>query len=206
MPSPWERPEAPGLFTVLESATRVGHYKWYAMGIFELLGTWVAMLRPPAVQATLGAHCAEWAFAAEIFQRRLGTVDGRTAEDWTVPPSAGHEAWLGHVGDPGLFDGEPEPADSALTVAALAGGYRVLLPRMAAELRLHRNWSAVHSDAPTIRAIELVQRDVENQVIVGEMMLQQLLQSSAEVDIAAARVAALESELVALGGLLGPGD
>ena len=40
--APWDRRELPGLFTVEESARRVGNYKWIEMRLFEVLGGWVA--------------------------------------------------------------------------------------------------------------------------------------------------------------------
>src|SRR5262249_2295755 len=42
--APWDRRELPGLFTVEESARRVGNYKWTEMRLFEVLGGWVATI------------------------------------------------------------------------------------------------------------------------------------------------------------------
>ena len=39
--APWDRRELPGAFDVVESAKRVGHYKWVEMRLFEALGGWV---------------------------------------------------------------------------------------------------------------------------------------------------------------------
>jgi hypothetical protein len=36
--APWDRRELPGLFGVVESARRVGNYKWIEMRLFEALG------------------------------------------------------------------------------------------------------------------------------------------------------------------------
>src|SRR5437016_6155666 len=36
--TPWDRRELPGLFSVEESARRVGNYKWVEMRLFEVLG------------------------------------------------------------------------------------------------------------------------------------------------------------------------
>ena len=40
--APWDRRELPGLFTVEESARRVGAYSWVEMRLFEALGGWIA--------------------------------------------------------------------------------------------------------------------------------------------------------------------
>ena len=44
----------PGLFTVEESAARVGHYKWIEMRLFETLGGWVATVPELDVKMVLG--------------------------------------------------------------------------------------------------------------------------------------------------------
>ena len=36
--APWDRRELPGLFSVEETARRVGNYKWAEMRLFEALG------------------------------------------------------------------------------------------------------------------------------------------------------------------------
>lgn len=191
---------------MLESAARVGHYHWYTRHLFEAVGTWVSIVPDPAVKAVLGRHCAEYAFAARIWHDRLGTIRDRTPEDWIVAPSAGHEAWVDRLVDPGVFDADGNRSATPiedLAADALVGLYRIMIPRLASALRAHRNGSAAHSDAPTIRAIELVERDLAEQRLVGEMILESVLADADAVRRAADRVASLEAELVGLGGLLG---
>ena len=46
----------PGLFSVEETARRVGNYKWVEMRLFEVLGGWVATVPELDVKLVLGRH------------------------------------------------------------------------------------------------------------------------------------------------------
>ena len=61
----------PGLFTVEESAARVGHYKWIEMRLFEVLGGWVATVPELDVKMRLGTHTYHHAWHAELWHKRL---------------------------------------------------------------------------------------------------------------------------------------
>ena len=54
--APWDRRELPGLFSVEETARRVGNYKWAEMRLFEVLGGWVATVPELDVKLVLGRH------------------------------------------------------------------------------------------------------------------------------------------------------
>ncbi len=54
--APWDRRELPGIFSVEESARRVGNYKWAEMRLFEVLGGWVATVPELDVKLVLGRH------------------------------------------------------------------------------------------------------------------------------------------------------
>ena len=69
--APWDRRELPGLFTVEESARRVGTYKWLEMRLFESLGGWVATVPELDVKLVLGRHCYHHAWHAELMDKRL---------------------------------------------------------------------------------------------------------------------------------------
>src|SRR4029077_2889480 len=84
--APWDRRELPGLFSVEESARRVGTYKWLEMRLFEALGGGGATLprlrgQPLAgcvptgpeldVKLVLGRHCYHHAWHAELMDKRL---------------------------------------------------------------------------------------------------------------------------------------
>ncbi|HEY4396133.1 MAG TPA: hypothetical protein VGO28_00530, partial [Acidimicrobiia bacterium] len=69
--APWDRRELPGLFGVVESARRVGNYKWIEMRLFEALGGWVATVPELDVKLVLGRHCYHHAWHAELWNKRL---------------------------------------------------------------------------------------------------------------------------------------
>ena len=55
--APWDRRDLPGSFDVVETARRVGHYKWTEMKLFEALGGWIATIPELDVKMRLGTHC-----------------------------------------------------------------------------------------------------------------------------------------------------
>ena len=69
--APWDRREIPGKFSVEETATRVGHYKWLEMRVFELMGGWVATVPELDIKLRLGTHCYHHAFHSELWHKRL---------------------------------------------------------------------------------------------------------------------------------------
>ena len=69
--APWDRRELPGIFSVEESARRVGNYKWIEMRLFEVLGGWVATVPELDVKLRLGTHCYHHAWHAELWHKRL---------------------------------------------------------------------------------------------------------------------------------------
>src|SRR5947209_17870978 len=69
--SPWDRRELPGLFSVEDSARRIGNYKWTEMRLFEALGGWVATVPELDVKMRLGTHCYKHAWHADLWNKRL---------------------------------------------------------------------------------------------------------------------------------------
>ena len=79
--APWDRRELPGIFTVEDSARRVGNYKWAEMRLFEVLGcvplTGDALALSRLFEAGLAAYRAgDWAHALELFQGALEIAPG----------------------------------------------------------------------------------------------------------------------------------
>ena len=69
--APWDRRELPGIFSVEETARRVGNYKWAEMRLFEVLGGWVATVPELDVKLVLGRHTYHHAWHAELWDKRL---------------------------------------------------------------------------------------------------------------------------------------
>jgi hypothetical protein len=185
------------LFTVEQTAARVGHYKWIEMRIFELLGGWVATIGELGVKLRLGTHCYHHAFHAELWHKRLPELREMNPERLTRPPNPELEALVKALG-------EPEGADQ--TIEKLVGLYRVLLPHLIAAYTFHLNNASQLSDGPTIRSLNFCLLDDIEEWREGEMMVQSLVTSTEGIDRAAIRQAELAKLMLAAGGVAGPGS
>ena len=195
--APWDRREIPGIFTVEETATRVGHYKWIEMRIFELMGGWVATVPELDIKLRLGTHCYHHAFHSELWHKRLPELREMNPDRLTLPPNPEMEAFV---------EAMAGPEDADLTIEKLVGMYRVLLPHLIAAYTYHRNNTSQITDAPTIRSIDFCLQDDMEEWREGEMILQSLIETPEEVQRAAKHQAELTTLMVAAGGVVGPGS
>jgi hypothetical protein len=194
--APWDRRELPGLFGVVESARRVGNYKWIEMRLFEALGGWVATVPELDVKLVLGRHCYHHAWHAELWNKRLPELREMNTERLTEPPNDEMVAFV---------DAVREPEAAELTIEKLVGVYRVLIPRKIAAYTFHLNATSRITDAPTMRSLKFILQDEFEDWREGEMLLQSLISSPDEVERAATRQRELEQLIVAAGGITGPG-
>ncbi|MDQ2648973.1 MAG: hypothetical protein M3Z03_05415 [Actinomycetota bacterium] len=194
--APWDRREIPGSFTVEETARRVGHYKWIEMRLFEVLGGWVATVPELDVKLRLGTHCYHHAWHAELFHKRLPELREMNPDRLTVPPNDELVAFV---------DALTEPEGPDLTIEKLVGAYRVLIPAKIAAYTYHRNNTSSITDAPTIRSLGFILQDEMDDWRDGEMMLQSLIETDAELQRAVDHQAKLQKLLLAAGGIAGPG-
>ena len=194
--APWDRRELPGSFTVEETARRVGNYKWVEMRLFEAMGGWVATVPELDVKLRLGTHCYHHAWHAELWHKRLPELREMNQERLTVAANPEMETFMAAM---------TEPTGADQTIEKLVGMYRVLIPHKVAAYTYHRNNTSTITDAPTIRSLEFALRDEMGDWCDGEMMLQSMILSTADVERAARHQAHLESLLVAAGGITGPG-
>jgi hypothetical protein len=195
--APWDRRELPGLFTVEESARRVGHYAWIEMRLFEALGGWVATVPELDVKTTLGRHCYHHAWHAELWHKRLPELREMRPDRLIRAPNAHLEAFVAALT-------EPEAPD--LTIEKLVGVFRVLLPRKIAAYSYHLAATSRITDAPTIRSLGFILDDEKTDWQEGEMLLQALIETDAEVARAARRQSELEVLITRAGGIAGPGS
>lgn len=195
--APWDRRELPGIFSVEESARRVGNYKWIEMRLFEVLGGWVATVPELDVKMRLGTHCYHHAWHAELWHKRLPELREMNPDRLTVPPNDELVAFV---------DAMTEPEAPELTIEKLVGAYRVLIPHKIAAYTYHLNNTSTITDAPTIRSLRFVLQDELDDWRDGEMLLQSLIDSPEDVDRAAAHQAKLEKLMLAAGGIAGPGS
>lgn len=195
--APWDRRELPGLFSVEESARRVGHYKWTEMRLFEALGGWVATVPELDVKMVLGRHTYHHAWHAELWHKRLPELREMNQERLNVPPNDAYVAFMDAVR-------EPEAAEE--TIEKLVGVYRVLIPRKIGVYTYHLNGTSTITDAPTIRSLKFALQDEFDDWREGEMLLQSLIDTPEKVERAARRQAELERLYIASGGVAGPGS
>lgn len=194
--APWDRRELPGIFTVEESARRVGAYKWVETKLFEALGGWVATVPELDVKLVLGRHCYHHAWHAELWDKRLPELREMNPERLTNPANDGVQAFMDAIS-------EPEGPD--LTIEKLVGVYRVLIPRKIAAYTYHLNGTSEITDAPTIRSLKFILGDEFDDWREGEMLIQSLLDSPVKLERAARRQADLEVIIAGAGGITGPG-
>ena len=195
--TPWDRRELPGSFTVEETAKRVGHYKWIEMRTFEVLGGWVATVPELDVKLRLGTHTYHHAWHAELWHKRLPELREMNPDRLTLPANDAMVRFVEALT-------EPEAADQ--TIEKLVGVYRVFIPHFIAAYTFHKNNTSEITDAPTIRTLGHILQDEFDDWRDGEMMLQSLIETPAEVDRAAAHQAKLEKLMVEAGGIAGPGS
>ena len=195
--APWDRRELPGAFDVVESAKRVGHYKWVEMRLFEALGGWVATVPELDVKMRLGTHCYKHAWHAELWHKRLPELREMNPDRLTLPANEGVEAFMTAM---------TEPEGKEQTIEKLVGVYRVLIPHKIAAYTYHLNNTSAITDAPTIRSLKLALNDEFEDWRDGEMMIQSLLYDDGDVERAALHQARLEKLMVQAGGIAGPGS
>src|SRR5947208_1176052 len=195
--APWDRRQLPGLFDVEETARRVGNYKWIEMRLFEALGGWVATVPELDVKMRLGTHCYKHAWHAELWNKRLPELREMNTERLTLPANDTVVAFI---------DAMCEPESPDQTIEKLVGVYRVLLPHKIAAYTYHLNGTSTITDAPTIRSLRLALQDEFDDWRDGEMLIQSMLESEADVRRAADHQARLESLIVKAGGIAGPGS
>jgi hypothetical protein len=194
--APWDRRELPGLFSVDETARRVGNYKWIEMRLFEALGGWVATVPELDVKLRLGTHCYHHAWHAELWHKRLPELREMNQDRLTVAANEGVEAFMTAVTD---------PTDADQTIEKLVGVYRVLIPHKISAYTYHLNNTSRITDAPTMRSLQFALNDEFDDWRDGEMMIQSLISTPEEVRRAADHQAKLEAMIVAAGGICGPG-
>jgi hypothetical protein len=195
--APWDRRELPGLFSVEDTARRVGNYKWAEMRLFEVLGGWVATVPELDVKLVLGRHTWFHAEHAKRWDERLPELREMNRERLSVPPNPEFETFM---------DGVREPEAADLTIEKLVGAYRVLIPRFIGVYTYHLNGTSRITDAPTIRALTFILQDEYESWRDGEMLLQSLITTPEEAERAARRFQELETLYVASGGIAGPGS
>ena len=193
--APWDRRELPGIFSVEETARRVGHYKWFEMRMFELMAGWIATIPELDVKLRLGTHSYHHAFHSELWHKRLPELREMNPDRKTIPPNPELEAFVDELG-------APEGDDK--TLEKLVGMYRVALPAVISTYTYHRNNTSRITDSPTIRSLNMCLNDDLEEWVEAEMTIQSLITTADDARRAADRQAELTTLLLAAGGIAGP--
>ena len=134
--SPWGAVAPAGASTAVGVAERVGAYCWAEQQLFGLLGGWITEIGEPDVKLAVADHADHAGWRAQRWYELLPTA-APGADALVVVPTDVAAA----VAASGALAAGPDRTIEKLTVA-----YRVLLPRLAAAVRAHLDWSPAVSE------------------------------------------------------------
>jgi hypothetical protein len=134
--------------SIAASARRNGHHAWMARRLFELTGTSVAKTPERDAKLMLGRHCYHYAWHAELFTALLPTPADVHPYAVVEPPTADVATMLASV------------EHLATTAERLDAIYKVAVPMMLDDIRAHLDQCNPVTDAPTMRVLDLVGRDL----------------------------------------------
>jgi hypothetical protein len=160
----WDRRRLIGEWSVEESVERIVNYKYAEQHLSAALGGWVATIPELDVKAMLGPHCYQHAWHADLWRARLPELR-EAKEDRAEPANEAFEAFMTELTSPG----EPDQ-----TIEKMVGIYRVLVPHLLATYSFHQRVTSDIVDAPTVRILKFMIDDDVEQLITGEMMIQDL--------------------------------
>lgn len=166
-----------------DAAVRIGGYRWTHMRLFEALGSWATTARELEAKLMFGRHCHHHAWHADLWEERLPDLSEPSRDQLTAPPDAAFELFVSAV---------TQPDDSDHTADLLVGVYRVLVPRCIAAYTEHRARASAVADGPTIRVLNLVLRDLVDDWVEGEVMIQSIIDGSEGIERVTQRQARLE--------------
>jgi hypothetical protein len=189
----WDRRRLIGEWSVEESVERIVHYKYAEQHLSAALGGWVATIPELDVKAMFGPHCYQHAWHADLWRARLPELR-ETREDRAEPVNEAFETFMTELTSP---DGPDE------TIEKLVGVYRVLVPHLLATYSFHQRVTSDIVDAPTVRILKFMIDDDVEQLITGEMMIQDLARTPQLRERAGKWQTHLDVLLVRSGGVAG---
>jgi len=160
----WDRRRLLGEWSVEESVQRIVHYKWAEQHLSAALGGWVATIPELDVKAMLGPHCYQHAWHADLWRQRLPELR-EANEHRAEPPNDAFAEFMHEL---------TSPDDADATIEKLVGVYRVLVPHLLAVYSFHQRVTSDIVDAPTVRILKFMIDDDVEQLITGEMLIQDL--------------------------------
>jgi hypothetical protein len=190
----WDRRRLLGEWTVEESVERIVNYKWAEQQLSAALGGWVATIPELDVKSMLGPVCYQHAWHADLWRTRLPELRENN-EDRAEPANEEFATFMAEL---------TSPDDADATVEKLVGIYRVLVPHLLATYSFHQRVTSDIVDAPTVRILGFMIADDVEQVITGEMMIQDLARTTKLRQRAGKWQTHLDVLLAKSGGVAGP--
>ena len=190
----WDRRRLIGEWTVEESVERIVNYKWAEQQLSAALGGWVATIPELDVKSMLGPICYQHAWHADLWRLRLPELR-ENDEDRAAPPNPEFATFMEQLTS-------PEAPDQ--TIEKLVGIYRVLVPHLLATYSFHQRVTSDIVDAPTVRILRFMIDDDVEQLITGEMMIQDLARTPELRERAGRWQTHLDVLLAKSGGVAGP--
>jgi hypothetical protein len=190
----WDRRRLIGEWTVEESVERIVNYKWAEQQLSAALGGWVATIPELDVKSMLGPVCYQHAWHADLWRSRLPEL--RENDEARAEPA--NEAFATFMAE------LTSPEDGDATIEKLVGIHRVLVPHLLATYSFHQRVTSDIVDAPTIRILKFMIDDDIEQVITGEMMIQDLARTTKLRTRAGKWQTHLDVLLAKSGGVAGP--
>lgn len=189
----WDRRRLIGEWTVEESVERIVNYRFAEQRLSAAMGGWVATIPELDVKSLLGLHCYHHAWHADLWRARLPELR-EANEDRAEPPNEAFERFMTELAGP------EDPDD---TIEKLVGIYRVLVPHLLAVYSFHQRVTSDITDAPTVRILRFMIDDDVEQLITGEMMIQDLARTPELRERAGKWQTHLDVLLAASGGVAG---
>jgi hypothetical protein len=178
-------PTIPAVLSIDATATLLGQACWVEAACFRLLGAWVPDVPEPAAKLLLARHSRHHGWHAELLAEALPATRAHDPARLVAPAD---DRW------PPAIDAARGPAAST-TPERLAGVYQALLPWLLSGYDRTLDWLSPWSDGPTSRRLRLVTEDERADLAEGLVVLEGLVDGSADADRAARRRAEVEAAL-----------
>ncbi|MFK8025958.1 MAG: hypothetical protein AB8G26_18535 [Ilumatobacter sp.] len=190
----WVRADRIRPFDIVETSRRNGHSRWVAELLFDVLGRRSLDAPDVALRPLLAAQAHRQRDHADAWRGRLAELEEFTPENATRSAGPAMDRLAA------MLRGDLD------TLELLVGVHRVVIPRLLAAYVYQRSRTSEITDGPTIRVLDQVIGDCRSDTIDGELMIQSLLRTDADVTRAAERMRTLEALVVEAGGVCGTGS
>lgn len=171
------------------SAELSGRFAWIEDRLFEVTGGWVVSTPEHPVKLHMANVSRHHAWRASLWRERLPHLREMDV-DALVAPGDDHLDRL--------FGVMAEMTDPDSTLERLVGLYRVVVPRLVAAYRHHRDLCTPVADGPVMRVLDLVLRDQMDDWLDAQGLLASLVTSDAMVERAGAYQVLMEKMALAI--------